>query len=129
MVHAELHLLPAGFPNAWAAHPRSRCRAHGVRSKYAEPQVEGEVLALMDPRVPLGGAPPLLTLHPNGMGAWKNGGNDASRKKNRRSTIMTQAPVAPRDLFAPILNPASRANPYPLYEQLRQTPVAQLDEQ
>jgi cytochrome P450 len=42
--------------------------------------------------------------------------------------IMTQTPVAPRDLFAQVLDPASRANPYPLYEQMRQIPVAQLDE-
>lgn len=41
---------------------------------------------------------------------------------------MTQTPVAPKTLFGQILAPASRPNPYPLYEQLRQTPVAQLDE-
>jgi cytochrome P450 len=41
---------------------------------------------------------------------------------------MTQLPVAPRDLFAQVLDPTNRANPYPLYEQLRQIPVAQLDE-
>jgi hypothetical protein len=37
---------------------------------------------------------------------------------------MTQAPVAPGNLFAQVLDPASRANPYPLYARLLQTPVS-----
>ena len=37
---------------------------------------------------------------------------------------MTQAPVAPGNLFAQVLDPASRANPYPLYARLRETPVS-----
>ncbi len=41
---------------------------------------------------------------------------------------MTQTPVSPGNLFAQVLDPAHRSNPYPLYEQLRETPVAQLDE-
>ena len=42
---------------------------------------------------------------------------------------MTQTPVAAKDLFAQVLDPASRPNPYPLYEQMRKIPVAQLDEE
>jgi cytochrome P450 len=37
---------------------------------------------------------------------------------------MTQAPVAPGKLFAQVLDPASRANPYPFYARLRETPVS-----
>jgi hypothetical protein len=37
---------------------------------------------------------------------------------------MTQTPVAPGKLFAQVLDPASRANPYPLYARLRETPVS-----
>ncbi|HZR38488.1 MAG TPA: cytochrome P450, partial [Ktedonobacteraceae bacterium] len=38
---------------------------------------------------------------------------------------MSQTPVVPSEnLFAQVLDPASRANPYPLYACLRQTPVA-----
>jgi hypothetical protein len=37
---------------------------------------------------------------------------------------MTQTPVAPRNLFAQVLDPASRANPYPLYARLRETPIS-----
>lgn len=38
---------------------------------------------------------------------------------------MTQIPVVPRGkLFAQVLDPASRANPYPLYARLRETPVS-----
>jgi cytochrome P450 len=42
---------------------------------------------------------------------------------------MTQTPVPARSLFERWLDPASRPNPYPLYEQMRRTPVAQVDEQ
>ncbi|MBO0794403.1 MAG: cytochrome P450, partial [Ktedonobacteraceae bacterium] len=38
---------------------------------------------------------------------------------------MTQTPVIPSEkLFARVLDPASRANPYPLYARLRQAPVS-----
>ncbi|GHO58660.1 cytochrome P450 [Ktedonobacter robiniae] len=37
---------------------------------------------------------------------------------------MTQTPVAPEKLFAQVLDPVSRANPYPLYARLRETPVS-----
>jgi cytochrome P450 len=38
---------------------------------------------------------------------------------------MTQTPVVPSGkLFAQVLDPASRANPYPLYARLRETPVS-----
>jgi cytochrome P450 len=37
---------------------------------------------------------------------------------------MTQTPVAPGNLFAQVLDPASRANPYPLYARLREKPVS-----
>ena len=37
---------------------------------------------------------------------------------------MTQTPVAPEKLFAQVLAPASRANPYPLYARLRERPVS-----
>ena len=42
---------------------------------------------------------------------------------------MTQTPVVPAEkLFAQVLNPASRANPYPLYARLRQAPVSVQDD-
>jgi NADPH-dependent 2,4-dienoyl-CoA reductase/sulfur reductase-like enzyme len=66
---AELHPLPAGFPKPGQPTHDPGAAPTGSGPNTPEPQVEGEVLALMDPRVPLG-APPLLTLHPNGMGAW-----------------------------------------------------------
>ncbi|GCE19715.1 cytochrome P450 [Dictyobacter kobayashii] len=37
---------------------------------------------------------------------------------------MTQTFVTSRNLFAQVLDPASRANPYPLYARLRETPVS-----
>lgn len=38
---------------------------------------------------------------------------------------MTQIPVvSPEKLFAQVLDPANRANPYPLYARLRETPVS-----
>ena len=37
---------------------------------------------------------------------------------------MTQISVPPGKLFAQVLDPTSRANPYPLYARLRQTPVS-----
>src|SRR5262249_42931572 len=37
---------------------------------------------------------------------------------------MTQATTAARDLFAQLLDPASRHDPYPLYARLRETPVS-----
>lgn len=37
---------------------------------------------------------------------------------------MTQTAVDPRNLFAEILKQANRSNPYPLYAQLRETPVS-----
>jgi hypothetical protein len=37
---------------------------------------------------------------------------------------MTQTPMAQGKLFAQLLDPANRANPYPLYARQRQTPVA-----
>jgi cytochrome P450 len=37
---------------------------------------------------------------------------------------MIQTPVPPGHLFDQVLDPASRANPYPLYARLRQTPVS-----
>ncbi len=37
---------------------------------------------------------------------------------------MTQTPVAPGNLFAQVLDSASRVNPYPLYARLRETPVS-----
>ena len=41
---------------------------------------------------------------------------------------MTQTPVSPANLFAQVFEPAHRHNPYLLYEQLRETPIARLDE-
>jgi cytochrome P450 len=37
---------------------------------------------------------------------------------------MTQIAIDSRNLFAQVLEPASRANPYPLYARLRETPVS-----
>ncbi|HEY4388382.1 MAG TPA: cytochrome P450 [Ktedonobacteraceae bacterium] len=42
---------------------------------------------------------------------------------------MTQTAVSPKSLLEQVFDPASRPNPYPLYEQMRQTPVAQVDEE
>jgi cytochrome P450 len=41
---------------------------------------------------------------------------------------MTQPTTTRRDLFTQVLNPANRPNPYPLYAQLRATPVEQQDD-
>ena len=42
---------------------------------------------------------------------------------------MTQTPVVPLEkLFAQVLDPASRANPYPLYARLRQAPASVQDD-
>jgi cytochrome P450 len=38
--------------------------------------------------------------------------------------VMTQTLTAGRDLFAQVLDPASRHDPYPLYARLRETPVS-----
>jgi cytochrome P450 len=45
-----------------------------------------------------------------------------------RRTIMSQTTTARGDLFAQVLDPANRPNPYPLYAQLRETPVALQDD-
>src|ERR1051326_1726499 len=37
---------------------------------------------------------------------------------------MIQTPLPPGHLFDQVLDPASRANPYPLYARLRETPVS-----
>jgi cytochrome P450 len=37
--------------------------------------------------------------------------------------------TTPADLFAQVLDPANRPNPYPLYAQLREAPVARLNDQ
>ena len=41
---------------------------------------------------------------------------------------MSYVKTSPAGLFQQVLEPASHPNPYPIYEQLRKTPVAQLDE-
>ena len=41
---------------------------------------------------------------------------------------MTEATETAAEIFAQILDPANRANPYPLYARLRETPVAPLDD-
>jgi cytochrome P450 len=41
---------------------------------------------------------------------------------------MTQTTTSPGELFTKVLDPANRPNPYPLYAQLRETPVAQLND-
>ncbi len=41
---------------------------------------------------------------------------------------MTQPATTKGDLFTQILDPANRANPYPLYERLRETSVALQDD-
>jgi hypothetical protein len=43
-----------------------------------------------------------------------------------RRTVLPQATETAADLFAQILDPANRPNPYPLYARLRETPVASL---
>jgi cytochrome P450 len=43
--------------------------------------------------------------------------------------MMSQTTTTPSDLFSQILDPANRPNPYPLYAHLRETPVAQLNDQ
>jgi cytochrome P450 len=41
---------------------------------------------------------------------------------------MNRTTMTPADLFAQVLDPANRPDPYPLYAQLRETPVARLDD-
>ncbi|GCE28902.1 cytochrome P450 [Dictyobacter alpinus] len=41
---------------------------------------------------------------------------------------MSQVASNSTELFAQVMDPANRANPYPLYERLRATPVARLDD-
>lgn len=77
---AKLHPLPAGFPQRGQPTHDPGAMPTGSGPNTPEQRVEGEVLALMDPRVPLG-APPLLTLHPNGMGAWSG---DTMREEKAR---------------------------------------------
>jgi len=67
---AELHPLPAGFPKREQPTHDPGAEPTGAGPNTPERRVEGEMLKLLDPRVPLG-APPLLTLHPNGIGIWE----------------------------------------------------------
>lgn len=66
---AELQPLPAGFPLRGQPTHDSGAAPTGSGPNTPEHRVEGEALALMDPRVPLG-APPLLTPHLNGISMW-----------------------------------------------------------
>ena len=66
---AELQLIPAGFPQHGQATHDAGARPTGSGPNTPAHRVEGEALALLDPRVPLG-ALPLLTLHAQGIGAW-----------------------------------------------------------
>jgi 3-phenylpropionate/trans-cinnamate dioxygenase ferredoxin reductase component len=63
---AELHPLPAGFPKPGQPTHDPGAAPTGSGPNTPEQRIEGEVLKLLDPRVPLG-APPLLTQHPNGI--------------------------------------------------------------
>ena len=66
---AELRPLPAGFPQRGEPTHDSGAASMGSGPNTPEHRIEGEALALLDPRVPLG-APPILTLRPNGIGTW-----------------------------------------------------------
>jgi NADPH-dependent 2,4-dienoyl-CoA reductase/sulfur reductase-like enzyme len=78
---AELQLLPAGFPKHGQPTHDSGAAPTGSGPNTPEQRMEGEALALLDPRVPLG-APPLLTPHPNGIGTWK--GHPMQEEQERR---------------------------------------------
>jgi hypothetical protein len=80
---AELQPLPAGFPRHGQPTHDSGAAPTGAGPNTPEHRVEGEALTLLDPRVPLG-APPLLTLHPNGNGTW-NGHTGKEAKEGVRS--------------------------------------------
>jgi hypothetical protein len=67
---AELHPLPAGFPKPGQPTHDPGAAPTGSGPNTPEQRIEGEVLKLLDPRVPLG-APPLLTQHPNGISMWE----------------------------------------------------------
>jgi NADPH-dependent 2,4-dienoyl-CoA reductase/sulfur reductase-like enzyme len=67
---AELQPLPAGFPQRGQPTHDPEAVLTGAGPNTPEQLVEGEALKLLDPRVPLG-APPLLTLHPNGSNLWE----------------------------------------------------------
>jgi NADPH-dependent 2,4-dienoyl-CoA reductase/sulfur reductase-like enzyme len=61
---AELQPLPAGFPRSGQPTHDPGTALTGAGPSTPEQRVDGEVLKLLDPRVPLG-APPLVTLHAN----------------------------------------------------------------
>jgi 3-phenylpropionate/trans-cinnamate dioxygenase ferredoxin reductase subunit len=67
---AELRPLPAGFPKPGQPTHDPGAEPTGAGPNTPEQRMEGEALKLLDPRVPLG-APPLLTLHPNGISMWE----------------------------------------------------------
>jgi 3-phenylpropionate/trans-cinnamate dioxygenase ferredoxin reductase component len=67
---AELHPLPAGFPQRGQPTHDPGAASTGAGPSTPEQRVEGEAQRLLDPRVPLG-APPLMTLHANEIGMGK----------------------------------------------------------
>ena len=67
---AELQPLPAGFPKRGQATHDPGAELTGAGPSTPEQWVDGEVLKLLDPRVPLG-APPLMTQHANEIGMGK----------------------------------------------------------
>lgn len=77
---AELHPLPAGFPLRGQPTHDPGAEQTGAGPNTPEQRVEGEVLKLLDPRVPLG-APPLLTLHPNGTSMWERHEHQTGEKR------------------------------------------------
>jgi NADPH-dependent 2,4-dienoyl-CoA reductase/sulfur reductase-like enzyme len=81
---AELQPLPAGFPQHGQATHDPGATPTGPGPNTPAHRVEGEALALMDPRVPLG-APPLLTLHPNGIGTWNGHTRKETQERGVRS--------------------------------------------
>jgi 3-phenylpropionate/trans-cinnamate dioxygenase ferredoxin reductase component len=66
---AILRPVPAGFPQRGQPTHDSGATPTGSGPNTPEHVGDKEILKLLDPRVPLG-APPLLTLHPNGLGTW-----------------------------------------------------------
>jgi hypothetical protein len=64
---AELHPLPAAFPQRGQAIHDRGAEPTGAGPSTLEQEIQEEVLKLLDPWVPFG-APPLTILHANGIG-------------------------------------------------------------
>src|SRR5215216_2726125 len=110
------HRAKAGagrLPAAWLRYPQPRRRSDRSRSEFARASGRRGGRRARAPRTT---AP--VTAQPRT--------DVPCADEQQRRTIMTQASADQWELFAQILDPANRPNPYPLYARLRETPVAVL---